>query len=184
MEAKAHNCLSQEEKKLFLANHEEGKSYFEIAGIVGRSKSVFYHVISRFKADKTLEPKARTGTPSITSKREDRMIVKISLKERFDTAMSISHTFCEQTGKSISRKTVFCRLIQEKLVPQIACCKLLISKENQKVRLDFATEHILWTEEQWNIVHFSDESKYNLFGSDGKRFVRRKNEEHLSPQCV
>ena len=34
------------------------------------------------------------------------------------------------------------------------------------------------------MVHFSDESKFNLFGSDGKRFVRRKNGEHLSPLCV
>ena len=37
---------------------------------------------------------------------------------------------------------------------------------------------------QWNMVHFSDESKLNLFGSDRKRFVRRKNGERLSPQCV
>ena len=65
----------------------------------------------------------------------------------------------------------------------IPCHKTLISKKNQKVRLDFTTEHILWTEEQWNMVHFSDESKFNLFGSDGKRFVRRKNGERLSPQC-
>ena len=50
-------------------------------------------------------------------------------------------------------------------------------KKNQKVRLDFDTEHIEWTEKQWNIVHFSDESKFNLFRSDGKRFVRRKNGE-------
>ena len=67
---------------------------------------------------------------------------------------------------------------------RIQCRKPLISKKNQKVRLDFATEYILWTEEQWNMVHFSDESKFNLFGSDGKRFVRRKNGERLSPQCV
>ena len=57
-------------------------------------------------------------------------------------------------------------------------------KENQKVRLDFATEHILWTEKQWNMVHFIDESKYNLFGSDGERFVRRRNGKCLSPQWV
>ena len=56
--------------------------------------------------------------------------------------------------------------------------------KNQKVRLDFATEHIVWAEEQWNMVHFNYESKITLFRSDGKRFVRRKNEEHLSPQCV
>ena len=34
------------------------------------------------------------------------------------------------------------------------------------------------------MVHFSDESKFNLFGSDGKRFVRYKNGKCLSPQCV
>ena len=67
---------------------------------------------------------------------------------------------------------------------RIPCHKTLISKKNQKVRLNFATEHILWTEKQWNIVHFSDESKFDLFGSDGKRFVIRKNWECLSPQCV
>ena len=34
------------------------------------------------------------------------------------------------------------------------------------------------------MVHFSDEFEFNLFGSDGKKFVRHKNEECLSPQCV
>ena len=52
--------------------------------------------------------------------------------------------------------------------------KPLISKKNQKVRLDFATDNVVWIEEQWNIVHFCGESKFNLFGSDGKKFVRRK----------
>ena len=37
MEAKARNCLTREEKKLILANPEEGKSYSEIVGIVRRS---------------------------------------------------------------------------------------------------------------------------------------------------
>ena len=68
MEAKARNCLTQGEKKFILANHEEGKSYSEIAGIVQRSKSIVYDVISRFKADKTLEAKPRTGRPPMTTK--------------------------------------------------------------------------------------------------------------------
>ena len=33
------------------------------------------------------------------------------------------------------------------------------------------------------MVDFSDESKFNLFRSDGKKCVRRKNGERLS-QCV
>ena len=104
------------------------------------------------------------------------MIVKMSLKDSFDTATSISHAFCEQIGKPISRKTVSHRLNKEKLVAQIPCHKPSILKKNQKIHLDFATEYILWTEEQWNMVHFSDESKFVLFGSDGKKFI--------SAQCV
>ena len=93
MKVKARNCLSREGKKLILANHEEGKSYSEIASIARRLKSVVYLVISRFKADKAIELKARTGKPHMTTKREDEMIVKMSLKNRFDTATSISRAF-------------------------------------------------------------------------------------------
>ena len=98
----------------------------------------------------------------MTTKQEDWMIVKMSLKDCFELVTSISHAFCEQTGKPISRKTVSHRLNKEKLVVRIPCCKPLISKKDQKVCLDFDTE------EQWNMVHFSDESKFNLFGYDGK----------------
>ena len=151
MEVKAHNCLTQEEKKVILANY----------------------VIGRF------EPKPRTGKPPMTTKQEDWMIVKMSLKDHFNTAMSISHAFCEQTGNPISRKTVSHRLNKEKLMAQIPCHKPMISKKNQKVCLDFTTEHILWTEEQWKMVHFSEESKFHLFGSDGKTSVRCKNGAYL-----
>ena len=150
MEVKARNCLIREEKKLTLANHEEGKPYSEIAGIVRRSKRVVYRVISRFKADKTLEPKPKTGSPPKTTKREDQMIVKMSLKHRLDMATSISCAFCEQTGKPISRKLKLVN--KEKFVSRFPYRKSLISKKNQKVRLDFSTEHILWTEKQWNMV--------------------------------
>ena len=34
------------------------------------------------------------------------------------------------------------------------------------------------------MVHFRDDSTFNLFGSVGKRFVRLKNGEHVSPKCV
>ena len=82
------------------------------------------------------------------------------------------HFVSKQESQSLEKLS--CRLNNEKLVAQILCRKPLILKKNQKVCLNFATEHIFWTEEQWNMVHFRDESKVNLFGSDGKRFVRQK----------
>ena len=44
--------------------------------------------------------------------------------------------------------------------------------------------HRAYQVDRETMVHFSDESKFNLFGSDGKRFVRRKNGEHSSHQCI
>ena len=88
----------------------------------------------------------------MTTKREDQMIVKMSLKPGFNTATSISRAFCEQTGKPISRKTVSRGLNKENLMARIPWHKPLVSKKNQKV-LNFATEHIVWIEQQWNMVH-------------------------------
>ncbi|KAI5615079.1 hypothetical protein C0J50_3304, partial [Silurus asotus] len=45
-------------------------------------------------------------------------------------------------------------------------------------------KHVVWTEENWSKVHFSDESKFDLFGSDGKHYVRRQTGERLNPKCV
>ena len=98
--------------------------------------------------------------------------------------MYISRVFCEQTEKKISKKTVTRRLDKEKLVARIPWSKLLISTKNQKVRLDFSTEHIPWTEEQSNMIHFCDKSTFMFFASDYQTFVRRKNRKRSSPQCV
>ena len=59
-----------------------------------------------------------------------------------------------------------------------------MSKKNKMSRLKFATEHVIWTEEQWDCVPFSNESKFNQFDCDGRRFVRRSPKERYSLQCT
>ena len=52
------------------------------------------------------------------------------------------------------------------------------------IQLKFATEHVIWTEEEWDCVQFSNESKFNLFGCDGRRFVQRSPKKQFSPRCT
>jgi hypothetical protein len=40
------------------------------------------------------------------------------------------------------------------------------------------------TANDWRDVWFSDESKFNLFGSDGKQYCRRRVDEELLPRNV
>ena len=65
-----------------------------------------------------------------------------------------------------------------------ASMKPYISKKNKMGRLKFATEHVIWTEEKWDCVPFNDESKFNLFSCDGRRFFDAllRNDIHLSTQ--
>ena len=46
--------------------------------------------------------------------------------------------------------------------------KPFISPKNVKERLKFAKGHQDWTVDQWKNVLWSDESKFNMVGSDGK----------------
>ena len=62
--------------------------------------------------------------------------------------------------------------------------KPYISKKNKMSQMKFATEYITWTEEQWDCVPFSDESKFDLFGCDWRRFIQHRPKKQYSPQCT
>ena len=141
-------------------------------------------MIARYKTENTLEAAPKTGRLPKTSQREDRILVRESLNDRFKSAASIARDFSDRTRKKISRKTVSRRLKAAGLHDRVPVSKPLISKKNKNKRLKFALEHVNWTDEEWSKVHFSDESKFNMFGSDGKKHVRRRTGERLSPQCV
>ncbi|KAK6741449.1 hypothetical protein RB195_009357 [Necator americanus] len=65
--------------------------------------------------------------------------------------------------------------------------KSLISKKNRAAPITshacvkWAKEHISWTRQQWNKVLFSDESKFNVMGSDGTKYVRRPARKRFHP---
>jgi len=64
--------------------------------------------------------------------------------------------------------------------------KPLISEKNRALRLEFAKKHLNKYMEFWKKVLFTDVSKYNIFGYDGKANVWRKpntamDSKHLIP---
>ena len=58
-----------------------------------------------------------------------------------------------------------------KWILTVASTKLYISRKNKMSQLKFSTEHVTWTEVQWNCVHFSNEPKFNWFRCCERRFV-------------
>jgi hypothetical protein len=60
----------------------------------------------------------------------------------------------------------------------------LLTKRHMKERLDFAIAHKDWTVEDWKRVVWSDETKINRLGSDGRKWVWKKAGEGLSERLV
>src|SRR6202045_4987709 len=54
----------------------------------------------------------------------------------------------------------------------------LLSSRHRKERMDFAIAHKDWTVENWKMVVYSDETKINRLGPDGKKWVWKKKGEH------
>jgi DDE superfamily endonuclease len=60
----------------------------------------------------------------------------------------------------------------------------LLSKKHRRDRLDFALAHQHWTVEDWKRVVWSDETKINRLGSDGRKWAWKKSGEGLNDRLV
>src|SRR6202451_4647163 len=60
----------------------------------------------------------------------------------------------------------------------------LLTKKHKRERLDFALSHKDWTIDDWKRVFWSDKTKINCLGSDGRQWVWKKNGEGLNDKLV
>ena len=175
------SVTSLELRKLIVKLRNEDKlSIGNILKTVGKSKSVIHSILRKLEETGSCEAKKLPSTPRKTTARENRWIRNESKKDRFATATAISKRANANFGVKISKHTISRRLNEINLNSRVAFTKPYISKKNKINQLKFATEHVIWTEEQWGCVHFSDESKLNLFGWDKRRFIRRSPKERYS----
>lgn len=127
----------------------------------------------KYKINLHVENKPRSGRPRKTTAKQDRLIIRKSKADPKLTSMAIHTDLKENHGIQVHVSTVKRRLAEAGLHGRRPSKKPLISAKNRKARLAFARKHKDWTQQQWSKVLWSDESKYNLFSSDGIKYVRR-----------
>lgn len=92
----------------------------------------------------------------------------------------------KELGKEVHPETIRVILRKAKFHGRVARRKPFINKINKRKRREFAEEHVNKDLEWWNRVIFSDESKFNVFGPDGRTLVWRQantqlQEKNLQP---
>ena len=156
--------------------HKEKHTIGEISKKVKRSKSVVGRVVN--DTDKIVSA-FKIGRPRKTLAGEDRIMQRMSLKDRFKSCTEIKRVMNSTSCVNVSRQTVSRRLQEIGLFNRTPRKKPLVSSKNKKKRLEFANRYVIWTYENWAKVFFSDESKFNLFGN-----VKRLIGERLSAKCT
>ena len=148
-----------------------------------RSKSVVGRVVKSYNDTGKIVSAFKTGRPRKTSAREDRIMQRMSLEGRFKSCTEIKRVMNSISCVNVSRQTVSRRLQEIGLFNRTPRKKPLVSSKNKK-RLEFANRYVIWTYENWVKEFFRDESKFNLFGNDGKNHVKRCIGERLSAKCT
>ncbi|XP_070550966.1 uncharacterized protein [Ptychodera flava] len=92
------------------ALHTQGVKNREIARQLGISEGSVRYNIRKLSQHGTMANVQRSGRPRRTTEREDRMLVRTSLADRFETARELRAKFHEDTGKLLSLSTVKSRL--------------------------------------------------------------------------
>ncbi len=156
-------------------------SYRAIADAVGIASSTVYDIVKRSGGtDDCYGVKPKQGRPRIFTVNDARIAArKIATTECRDATDVQRKTF-----PRVSPATVRRALEREGLKACIPRSKPLITVANIKKRWIWSFQHIEWTVEDWQQVVFLDESKFNLVGSDGRRYVWRKPGQELDKRFV
>ncbi|KAI5151414.1 hypothetical protein ENBRE01_2124 [Enteropsectra breve] len=87
---------------------------------------------------------------------------------------TLKNMLLEKKRVEASARTIRRILSSIGLKGRLACPKPYLSDDNIKALYEEAKKWIYYPETHWKQVIYSDETKTNLFGSDGKKYVRRK----------
>ncbi|GBN10390.1 Transposable element Tc1 transposase [Araneus ventricosus] len=126
-----------------------------------------------FNKTNSVENKEQSGRPRTFSEREKRWIVRQVHSNPRTSAIKLTLKCKSSFRKSVNPETVGNVLRKHKYHSSVPRRKPYISKANLKARLAFAKMYVKQPTEFWENVIFVDESKYNIFGSDGKQKVWR-----------
>ena len=159
-----------------------GLNNSELARRLGCSRKNAINAINLFNNTGSLSNKKRKSRKRKTTPREDAAITSIAKLNPFVGTPKIKQQIAQNLKFDLSVSTVKSRLRENKLFGRVARKKPLVSKRNLVSRLKFAKQHVHKDLCFWQNVLWTDESKFNRFGSDGKRYVCHPQNPELSPR--
>lgn len=161
-------------RKLVISHYEQGLSGGDISQLLNVRRTTVYAIIRRYKREGRVASISQQGQPKKLTSSDERWIRREIEKNPKISAPKLTDELCRRKGVTISAATVRRSIKNMGYNSRTARRKPYISPANIQKRLEFAKQHQFEEEAFWCNVIFTDESKFNLFGSDGKVKIWRR----------
>ena len=124
------------------------------------------------------------GRPAKLTKPTRRFIHRLITTGKADTATQVANQLRTDSNVNVSPDTIRRALKQAGLRAVTKKKKPRLLPRHKQARLKFAKRYQSWTVDDWNRVIWSDETKINRLGSDGRNWAWKKKGSRLTDQQV
>lgn len=160
---------------------KNGLSNREVALRTGVSRSTVNRIaIKNFPGRETI----KNGRPQKLSSREKSFCVRKLTIGGKENAVQVTKSLETELNKFVNAQTVRRALKSCGLGAIVKPKKPFLSAKNIKHRLAWAKSHVDYTLDDWKRVIWSDETKIDRFGSDGRKYAWKRDTEPLQPKHV
>jgi transposase len=163
---------------------QEGYTVREIAASEQVSLDSVSRIFKKKEETGNFEDKPKPGRPRTLSDRYERNAVRLITSGKCSTAVEVQRRLQTDIGVNLSVESVRRILRRHGLFARIKRKKPLLTKTHRKCRLAWANKCRNWTIDDWRRIIWSDESKYQIFGSDGRKYCWKKPGEPLKDQHI
>ncbi|CAF1538257.1 unnamed protein product [Adineta ricciae] len=184
MTPKNQKEYSYDKRETVIKHYLNGDSERDIVTKTFMPRTSIHRIIAKYKSTKCIGNLIGRGRKRKTTPQTDRLIQRKIKTDRRKSAASVKAELKTSLNIAISESTIRRRLHEIGLHGRVARKKPYVNKVNRGKRLEYARTYREQPLGYWDNVIWSDESKFNLFGSDGKVMVWRTTKEELDPKCM
>ncbi len=149
------------------------------------SQNTVAKVVQTFKKDGTATiSQRRPGRPWKLTPLQERLLMRRVEENRHASSLQLSKEVESQTGVTISPRHNTAYTAEEWLHGCHPRKKPLLKPRHKKARLEFVRAHADKDEDYWDSILWSDETKINVFGTDGFKTVWRRKGEEYKEKCM
>jgi transposase len=176
--------LSTDKRARICALLEDGYPSRHIANKENVSQSTVIRIKQRKDINGTFKNQPKSGRPRLLTGQYERNALRLITTGECTNAVAVRKKLITEQQIDVSESTIKRTFRRNGLSSRVKRKKPYLKKAHRYARMKFAKKYQSWTVEDWSKVIWSDESKFMIYGSDGREYCWKRPGEPLQDHHV